>query len=266
MKDMSYRDKMVILIISIIIIMVAGFFALIKPAYNKFVADTATYEETKTEWEGIKAKLDAIPDLKDTITKTYDGAKKDVAVFKNTAFGDVDKDYDIKKVNYGLDQYLHQAIDDNSLKVSNFALGQAGSQKIDYYVYEPNAVTYALLEKGDLNGNYAMEISKLLETSTLIAQRTTADVMANDVKLSVTGKKEDLMNFLDAIKDDQNSINIYSLAIPNYNFSEGTERQVTDAEGNVTTVANPNADGESQLEIGMLFYNAKELDKPDLGD
>lgn len=266
MKDMSYRDKMVILIISIIIIMVAGFFALIKPAYNKFVADSATYEQTKTEWEGIKAKLDAIPGLKDTITKAYNDAKKDAAVFKNTAFGDVDKDYDTKKVNYGLDQYLHQAIDDNSLKVSNFALGQAGSQMIDYYVYEPNAVTYALLEKGDLNGNYAMEIQKLMKTSTLIKERTTAEVLANDVAMSVTGKKEDLMNFLDAIKDDQNALNIYSLNIANYNFSDGTERQVTDAEGNVTTVANPNADGESQLTINMLFYNAKELDKPDLGE
>ena len=156
MKDMSYRDKMVILIISIIIIMVAGFFALIKPAYNKFVTDTATYEETKTEWEGIKAKLDAIPGLKDAINQTYNTAKKDAAVFKNTAFGDIDKDYDTKKVNYGLDQYLHQAIDDNSLKVSAFSLGEAGSTQIEYYVYTPNAVTYSLMEKGDLNGKYAM--------------------------------------------------------------------------------------------------------------
>ena len=68
MKDMSYRDKMVILIISIIIILVAGFFALIRPTYNKMVEDTATYETTKTEWDGIKQKLDAIPALKETIT------------------------------------------------------------------------------------------------------------------------------------------------------------------------------------------------------
>lgn len=266
MKDMSYRDKMVILIISIIVIMVAGFFALIKPAYNKLVTDTATYEQTKTEWEGIKAKLDAIPELKDTITKTYNDAKKNAEVFKNTAFGDVNKDYDTRKVNYGLDQYLHQAIDDNSLKVSDFSLGEAGSTQVEYYVYKPNAVTYALLEKGDLNGNYAMDIQKLMNNSTVIETRKTAEVMGNDVKIRLTGKKEDLMNFLDNIKDDQNAINIYSLNISNYNFSDGTEREVTDAEGNVTTVANPNAEGESSLDMGMLFYNAKELDKPDLGD
>jgi Tfp pilus assembly protein PilO len=266
MKDMSYRDKMVILVISIVVIMIAGFFALIKPTYNKLVADTATYEQTKTEWEGIKAKLDAIPDLKTGITKAYEDAKKNAAVLKNTAFGDIDKEYDTKKVNYGLDQYLHQVIDDNSLTVTGFSLGTAGSTSIEYYCYEPNAVTYALMESGDLNGKYAQEITDLMRTSALIKERQTAEVLANDVKISVTGKKEDLMNFLDAIKEDNNAINIYDLSIPNYNFSDGTEREVTDAEGNVTKVADPNADGTSQLDISMLFYNAKELDKPDLGD
>jgi hypothetical protein len=127
-------------------------------------------------------------------------------------------------------------------------------------------VTYALLEKGDLNGKYAAEISDLMATSALLQERETADVLANDVKFAVTGKKEDLMNFLDTIKDDNNAINIYNVNISNYNFSDGTETEQTDAEGNVTKVANPNAEGTSQLEIDMLFYNAKEIDKPDLGD
>jgi len=64
MREMSYRDKMIILIISIIIILVAGFFVLIRPTYQKLVDDTTTYESTKTEWDGIQQKLDAIPTLK----------------------------------------------------------------------------------------------------------------------------------------------------------------------------------------------------------
>ena len=67
MKDMSYRDKMVILVISIIVILVAGFFALIRPKYQALVADTSTYESTKTEWEGIEQKINAIPTLKPAI-------------------------------------------------------------------------------------------------------------------------------------------------------------------------------------------------------
>jgi Tfp pilus assembly protein PilO len=266
MKDMSYRDKMVILVLSLVIIMIAGFFALIKPAYNKLVTDTATYEDTKTEWEGIKAKLDAIPGLKDEITKTYDTSKKDASVLMNTAFGDVNKDYDDKKVNYGLDQYLHQVIDDNSLAISDLSISGTSSGAIEYSTYTPNIVTYALLESGDLNGKYAQDISKLLEKQAVLKERKTATVMKNGITMSLKGKREDLMNFIDTIKEDSNAINITSLDIANYAFNDGTSREVTDEEGNVTVVANPNAEGTSELNIVMDFFNAKELDKPDLGD
>ena len=265
MKDMSYRDKMVILIISVIIIMIAGFFALIKPAYQKFVNDTATYESTKIEWDGIKQKIDAIPGLKNTITTAYNDAKKDAAVLKNTAFGNVDNEYDIKKVNYGLDQYLQQAIDDNSLEVQSVAISDATSKVIEYNVYTPNVVTYALLENGDLNGNYAADITKMLEESSVLKQRTSASILASAVDLSLKGKREDLMNFLDTMKDDTNAIYISGLAISDYTFSGGTSKIVTDEEGNTTEVADPNADGFSELALTIEYCNAKELDKPDLG-
>lgn len=266
MKEMSYRDKMVILIISIIVILVAGFFVLIKPAYNKMVNDTATYEATKTEWDGIKQKLDAIPSLKEGITKMYQEAKKDAKVLENTAFGDVDKDYDTKKVNYGVDQFLQQAIDDNNLDVEGLAMSGAQATNIAYYLYTPNIVTYALLESGDVNGNYAESIESMLETGTVIAERTTATVMANNIDLDVKGTRENLMTFLDTIKDNENAMHVSAVDISDYKFSEGVTREVADEEGNITTVKDPNAEGKSTLRLTLSLYNAKEIDNPDLGD
>jgi hypothetical protein len=266
MKEMSYRDKMVILIISIIIILVAGFFALIRPTYNKMVTDTAKYESTKTEWDGIKQKLDAIPALKEGITKMYQDAKKDAVVLENKAFGDVDKDYDVKKVNHGLDQFLQQAIDDNSIEVTTFTISGAVATDIAYYYYTPNVVTYALLESGDVNGKYAEDITNLLETSQILQEREVATVMGNDVNMSVTGTKENLMTFLDAIKENENAVNVSSVTVSNYQFEDGATRQVTDAEGNVQTVADPNAEGKSTMTLTIRFFNAKEIDNPDLGD
>ena len=266
MKEMSYRDKMVILIISIIVILVAGFFALIKPTYNKMVEDTATYETTKTEWDGIKQKLDAIPSLKEGITKMYQDSKKDAAVLKNAAYGDVDKEYDTKKVNFGLDQFLQQAIDDNSLEVASFAVDDASASKIEYNYYTPNVVTYALMESGDVNGTYAEQISELLATGEILKEREVATVMKNSVTLNVKGTKENLMTFLDTIKENENALNISTVAISDYEFKDGATREVTDAEGNVQVVADPNAEGKSVMNIVIDFYNAKEIDNPDLGD
>jgi hypothetical protein len=266
MKEMSYRDKMVILVISIIIILVAGFFALIRPTYNKLVNDTATYEATKTEWDGIKQKLDAIPSLKEGITSAYNTAKNDAAIFENEAFGDINTEYDTKKLSYNYDQYLQQAIDDNGLELTSFTMPGVASKEITFYYYEPTVVTYALLESGDINGKYAKEITDLLQDTVLLKEKKAATLLASDISIVARGTRENLMTFLDTIKEDENAVIVNSVSIADYTFSDGAEKQVTDAEGNVTTVKDPNAEGKSDLTIELSLYNAKTIDKPDLGE
>lgn len=283
MKDMSYRDKMVILVISIIVILVAGFFALIRPQYNKLVADTNTYESTKTEWDGIKQKLDAIPKLKETITDTYNTAKADAGIFVNDAFGDeVNDTFNTRKVNYIMDQYIQPAIDESNLKVSGFSFGSAGTVNMEYYYYEPNVVTYALLEAADVNGNYAETLTDELLTQTTIEEKETAELLGQNIALSVEGTKENLMTFLDKIKESDDAILVESVNISDYKFMGGVEegqpvvQQVVtvDEEGNevVTEEVVPGeAAGEaglgtSTMELSITFYNAKEIDVPDLGD
>ncbi len=272
MKDMSYRDKMVILVISIIIILVAGFFALIKPKYDKLVTDTSTYETTKTEWDGIKQKLDAIPGLKDEITEKYTAAKKDAEMFVNPALGDLNDTYYTDHVNYSVDQYIQPALDAANLEVTTFALGSTGSVAVDFYYYSPNVVTYALLEAADINGNYAEKMAEAMQKETVLKEIETTDLIGQNVALSLNGTREQLMTFLDAIKDDKNAILVESVDIGDYQFKGGLEENEVvsvDAEGNeVRTVVKPAADeeGTSSLTLSVTFYNAKAIDVPDLGD
>jgi len=283
MKDMSYRDKMVILVISIIVILVAGFFALIKPTYSKLVEDTNTYETTKTEWDGIKQKLDAIPGLKDQITDTYKTAKSDADIFVNDAFGDeVNDTFDTRKVNYIMDQFIQPAIDESNLKVSGFSFGSAGTVNMEYYYYQPNVVTYALLEAADINGNYAETLTDELLAQTTIEEKETAELLGQNIALSVEGTRENLMTFLDKIKEYDEAVLVESVNISDYKFNGGIEegepavQQVVtvDEAGNevITEQAVPaEAAGEaglgtSAMELSITFYNAKEIDVPDLGD
>lgn len=286
MKDMSYRDKMIILVISIIIILVAGFFALIKPKYNKLVADTATYETTKTEWDGIKQKLDAIPTLKDTITQAYNTAKGDAGIFINGAMGDVNDTFSIDRVNYVMDQYIQPAIDESNLITHQMEFGSAGTVNMEYYYYTPNVVTYALLEAADLNGNYAQTVSDELLSQTVFTERESAEMIAQNIAISIRGNRENLMTFLDKIKSDKNALLVNKVEIADYQFKGGLEeteeatevRDVVtiDEEGNevitqeVVTPENTGEgegeDGWSEMALSVIFYNAKEIDTPDLGD
>jgi len=276
MREMSYRDKMILLIISVIIILAVGFFALIRPKYNTLVADKAIYNDTYTEWEGIEAKKAQIPVLKDNITKEYNEAEEIAQMFVNEAFEPVNDTLDNLKANYFLDQYIQPMIDDSQLKVDSFSLGGITSQTLSYYYYTPDILTYSLLESADINGAYAAQAADLLKTSNALSERLEAEVMTNNLSLSVSGKKENLMTFLTKMKEEEeNAVRITNVSIADYSFGEGqtqtiTEQQ-TNPDGTVTEVTREvpvasNGQGESTMEIGITFYNAKPIDKPVLGD
>ncbi len=286
MKDMSKRDKMIIIIMTIIVILVAGFFAMIRPKYRQLVADTETFVATQTEWQGIDAKLNAIPGLKDSITEAYNKSNKTAQLFVNEVFADVTKNYSDEKANVVADEHIQPAIDESSLMVNSMDISGVTAQDIEYYYYTPNVVTYSLLEAADVNGNYANEISDLLLNSMVLDETATAEVMTNTVNLRMTGNKESLMLFLDAIKNDKNAILVESVSVNDYTFTGGMEEEnqpaQTPAEPQVDEEGNPiepvaeapqqtpsnvaAGEGTSEMTINVVFYNAKPIDTPDLGD
>lgn len=289
MKDMSSRDKMVLIIITIIIILVAGFFALIRPTYNNYMTDIDIYNSTKAEWDGIDQKIQAIPGLKETITNLYNDASKDAKVFVNEAFKEVNDGYTVEKNNIAVDEHIQKPIDECNLVVRTLSFSGATAGNISFYYYTPNVITYALIESADINGNYAADISELLYTSAVIGAKQSVGVMTNTVSLTARGTRANLMDFLDMIKDDKNALLVNSVNISDYHFSggldeeEGTPQPVVpqepqfDEEGNpieqpVTPVPTPavNEEGEqegfSELTLTITFYNAKAIDEPELGD
>ena len=270
MKDMSYRDKMIILIITIIIILVGGFFLLIRPRYNALINDTATMVATQAEWDGLEAKINQIPVLKDTITTMYNESKDIAKMFVDTAYGDANETYDTNKVSYCMDQYIQPAIDDSGLKVDSVDLSTTGTEEVEYYLYVPNVLTYSLLETGDINGNYAKEVNdEVLRDSNFLAEKTAASMQVTTLTMAVTGTKESLMTFLDAINNDSNAILVTDCIISNYQFAAEEEEVVTmDEEGNEvrTVISSGDEDGESPIALTIKFYNAKEIDEPELGD
>ncbi len=293
MREMSYRDKMILLIISVIIILAVGFFALIRPKYNTLVTDRGIYEETKTEWEGIDAKIQQIPVLKEGITKNYNESKAIAEMFVNEAFQPVNETFDNLKANYVFDKYVQPLIDESELKVSSFSVSGISSQTLSYYYLKPDVLTYSLLESADINGNYAKQVEELLKQSNTLSQKSTVNVMTNKLELSVKGTKENLMNFLAKINGEEgaeittgeegfgndlseNAVRVTDIQIGDYTFGAGQTEEVqvqtgVDEAGNPimetqTRQVNAEGGGESAMTISLTFYNAKPIDEPVLGD
>lgn len=299
MKDMSNRDKMIIIILTIIVILVAGFFALIRPKYQALVADTAVFNDTQTEWDGIETKINAIPGLKETITGIYKESNDTAKLFVNEAFADANKGYDDRKVNAAVDEHLQPAIDESKLKVEKLDIKNTEAQTVEYYYYQPNVVTYSLLEAADINGNYAQEISDKILAETVISEKELAEVQVCSVELQVNGEKDNLLDFLDKIKDDKNAVIVEKFEISDYTFQGGLDEEEEapaptqapapvepqlDDEGNpiepqpqdqpepqpqeqpAPQQGEPLEVGFSEMTVNVSFYNAKPIDQPDLGD
>ena len=275
MNEMSYRDKMIILIMSVVIILVAGFFALVRPKYNTLVADRATYNSTLEEWEGIDAKIAQIPVLQDGITKEYKEAKSIADMFVNEIFAPVNDTFDNQKANLVLEQYMQTLVDESELQVTLAEISGVTSADLEYYYYTPDVLTYSLLESADINGNYAAQVTDLLKNSNYLKEREVAEVMINTLEMEVIGKKENLMAFLTKMQEEKNAVRITALDIDDYTFGEGqtvtVTEQHTDEDGNVTTTtrevpAAADGEGTSSMTISMTFYNAKPIDEPVLGD
>ncbi|MCR4644933.1 MAG: hypothetical protein K5695_05930 [Oscillospiraceae bacterium] len=297
MKDMSNRDKMIIIILTIIIVLVAGFFALIRPTYKNFVADTETFNTTQQEWDGIEAKINAIPGLKTNITEIYNESTSIAKIFVNEAFADANKNYDDRKVAVAVDEHLQPAIDESKLKVDKLEIAKTVAEEVEYFYYTPNVVTYSLLEAADINGNYAEEITEKLKADVVLAEKELAEVQVSSVKLEVAGEKDGLLDFLDKIQEDKNAVLVTAFTIDDYQFQGGLDEEEEqtqptqapapvepelDEEGNPietpteaaapvetptqTSNNTPLEVGFSKMEIEISFYNAKPIDQPDLGD
>ncbi|MDE6004122.1 MAG: hypothetical protein K2G88_01895 [Oscillospiraceae bacterium] len=269
MREMSYRDKMILVIITAIIILAAGFFGLIRPKYNALVSDRDTCEATRIEWEGIEEKLNQIPVLQKAIKEEADSAEKVAELFVNEAFEPVNDTFDNLKANYILDQYIQPVIDESELEVSSFTINGIEVKNLDYYCYEPDVLTYSLLESADITGNYAQQVSDLLKQSNYLKEKETAEVMANTIDLNVKGTRDNLMLFLDKIIEDENAVRVTSVFITDYKFGAGQTRienvETTDEEGNVTVTpreVTDDGDGKSDMTLKLTFYNAKPIDKP----
>lgn len=259
--EMSYRDKMIALGLLIVIILAVGFFALIKPKYEKWQSHKATYQTTKETWDGIDMKIQAIDPLKTSITNDYNEAQKEAAIFINTAFASANETFTNEKTSYEMDQYLQAAIDECKLEVTAMDIPAVSAETMEYYYYTPDVLTYSLLEAADVNGEYAKMVALKMAESIILPERETVQLMTETITLTVDGTKENLMLFLDKIKEDNNAVLVNSVSISDYQFLGGLEIG-PDGEPIIT----PGAEGTSSMTLAISFYNAKEIDEPILGD
>lgn len=271
---LNYRDRIILLIVIAVVILAGGFFGLVKPRYNDIKENKAQRDTIQAEWDGLDAKIQQIPTLRDSIKKTKASADELTKKFYTASdyTGEDGKSLirDGQIIGfmkpYQLDMYMRTMIDEANLKVVSMEAGEISDTTLDYYYYTPVVPTTAILDLADLNGNYTAEINKKLEESNAISERVPESLFVQQYGISVKATKDDLWAFMTTISEKNKAIRIDSISIADTNFGYDPETGKLATGAETMKSAHGEKEGQdegiSQATIVLNLYSVYELDEP----
>ncbi len=137
---LSYREKIILMIVVAIITLAVGFFVVLKPQITKISNTSVDLVQKKAEQISIEQKIASAKDLQEKLNKLYEEDKSLAAFY----FPEID--------TYEIDKFVYPIAAQNSLKIEELKL--APMEAADIELYEPESklsTSYPLQAAADLS-------------------------------------------------------------------------------------------------------------------
>ncbi len=255
---LNYRDKIILGALLAFVILLAGFFLLIKPKYTAIKDDKAALTKAEQERDDVDAKIAEIKPLQEQIKKTYDETTKLTADF--VAYNDM---YNARKV----DQYMQHFAEDSEVKIMNLSTADIGTTTLDYYYFTPTFVGDDLLKAADLNGDKQAANAEISAESESLKSRTKENILSSSYTISVTGTRENIWNYLKAIEEQDKTIIINSIALNGIVISPEQFEKQADFLGTELSDDQKEMledDAEATANITITLYSVYDLSEPNI--
>lgn len=213
---LSYRDKVIFIVAIVLIILVAGFFLLIKPKFAEI--DTAKYNLSVKQQEraDIDAKIATLPTIIEDLKKTAEeiGEKQELFLEEQDP--------------YLNETYIREAIP--NIEIKSMSTNYTSASSLNRYTVTPaHVLVYDNKMNADLYNELPQEVYDVYNNvpaeaypSVIIGTTTMSFTIASDLAL------RDAYNVIDRIADDEKAI-ILNTVSTDTNDVEGdvTSRDVT---------------------------------------
>lgn len=236
---MSYRDRMILLIVIVIALILVGIFLIVKPTTTKITENKATLSTVEAEQDRINGIIEQIPKLEEAIKSEYNESKTFAENFTE------------RRATYEAEQFIQEYFNNNSVKMVSLTANESVAEPIEFYSYAPNVVTYPLLEAADLNGDIAIETAEKLKTSTVLTGLEAQEVEMYSLEIQFNGKKDNILKLIDDLKSVDKNIIITDLSIDDYTFGENATETSEKGFSNGTMI--------------VKFYVLETISEPNLG-
>lgn len=213
---LNYRDKMILIVVFVLLIIVAGFMLFIKPAIDECSQASSDLESAKVQLSELEDQVDKDKNLAAEIQTLYTSTSQVAANF-----------YDYQVAYKATDKVRELFIvDDVKIKNSNMTISSYGSTVLSPFAYESTATATDFDTKVDEYNNASKTGSSAADANTDANAADTNETAAQTIgyysldiqfKSSLSGFK----NFADNLTtNNEKSMVIENVNIENVNESE----------------------------------------------
>lgn len=213
---LNYRDKMILIVVFVLLIIVAGFMLFIKPAIDECSQASSDLESAKVQLSKLEDQVDKDKNLAAEIQTLYTSTSQVAANF-----------YDYQVAYKATDKVRELFnVDDVKIKNSNMTISSYGSTVLSPFAYESTATATDFDTKVDEYNNASTTDSSAADANTDANAADTNETAAQTIgyyslniqfKSSLSGFK----NFADNLTtNNEKSMVIENVSIENVNESE----------------------------------------------
>ena len=213
---LNYRDKMILIVVFVLLIIVAGFMLFIKPAIDECSQASSDLESAKVQLSELEDQVDKDKNLAAEIQTLYTSTSQVAANF-----------YDYQVAYRATDKVRELFnVDDVKIKNSNMTISSYGSTVLSPFAYESTATATDFDTKVDEYNNASTTDSSAADANTDANAADTNETAAQTIgyyslniqfKSSLSGFK----NFADNLTtNNEKSMVIENVNIENVNESE----------------------------------------------
>lgn len=255
---LNYRDKIILGALLAFVVLLGGFFLLIKPKYTEIKDNKDALLSAEQEKAEVEAKIAEIEPLKSQIKKTYDETTELTNDF--VAYNDL---FNVRKI----DQYMQSFAEDNEVKITSMNASGLNSSTIDYYYFTPPVVGEELKKASDLNGDKMKVQSEEMAESDALKARTKENILSTTYTISVTGTKEHIWNYLKAIEEQDKTITINSISLNGLIIDVDQYKKQLDFLDTELTEEQEKMledDAEATAQLNLTLYSVYDLAEPNV--
>lgn len=200
---LSYRDKVIIIVLAVLVVLGIGIFTFIKPKFADLQASEDRLTAKEAERDDVQSKMDTLEVLKKRLEDDIKSVEETQKQFMS------ERDYG---ETYQISKYLMDKLHPAGIEITGISLDRLTSTQLEAYTYDKYAVAYPMKINADIAGKLPPEVGYAYEGGYPAAPDSVA-VGGTVVTVSYTCTNNDgVFDAIQSVADNEENIYLQSVS------------------------------------------------------